>query len=172
MPAVKIFSVNRISISESEPNNNADKANWIAKGMTIIGTNLDDNDMDWFKFHVESINPALMTLNFDRINGKGMTTVTVFRSLPPTPESAISSISVDSLGNFATASTGAEFGDYYILVSSKGESPDARYELSITADELSQSQKGDIVQWDKENNDLPLLSQLIGRWNLVKIIAQ
>jgi hypothetical protein len=166
LPAVRIFSVKRISISESEPNNNADKSNWIAKGMTITGTSLDDNDADWFKFHVESTNPALMTLYFDKINGKGTTAVTVFRSLPPTQESALFSISVDTINRLSSISTGVEFGDYYVLVSSKGESPDTKYELSITADDLSQSQKGDIVQWDKENNDLPLLSQLIGRWNL------
>ncbi|MEK7395896.1 MAG: hypothetical protein AAB116_03055, partial [Candidatus Poribacteria bacterium] len=176
LPAVRIFSVKRISISESEPNNNADKANWIAKGMTISGTSLDDSDADWFKFHVESTNPALsgqnelMTLYFDKINGKGTTAVTVFRALPPTQESTLRSISVDAINRFASISTGVEFGDYYVLVSSKGESPDTKYELSITADELSQSQKGDVVQWDKENNDLPLLAQLVGRWNFITSI--
>jgi len=176
MSAVRVFSVKRITLLETEPNNNAEQADWIPKGMTIAGANKVDgvsgasapeNDNDWYKFHVES-GPVLMTLHFDRIRGNGTTNVTVFKSLPPTPETALCSVKVDPLNSHSSVSTGVDLGDYFIIVDLQGEDSDAKYELSVTADELSQSQTGDIVQWDKEINDFPLLAQLAGRWSLDK----
>ncbi len=165
LPAVRVFSIKRILISEKERNDVPEQANWIAKGMTIVGTNLDDNDVDWYKFHVDNIPNALMTFSFDKVRGKGKTSATVFRSLPPTQEAILCSIITDPVNSFSSISTGIELGDYYIMVKSEGESPDNRYELSINIEELSQSQKGNFVHWDKENNDLPLLSQIVGKWN-------
>jgi len=164
MPAVRIFSVKRITIPETEPNNSVEKANWISKGTTIVGANIDDSDSDWYRFHVEPVGPngAIMAMNFDRIQAKGTTSVTVFKGQDVT----LSSVTVDPLNRYASVITGVDFGDYYVLVDSQGESPDAKYELSVTVDEVPQDINGDIVQWDKENNDLPILSQLAGQWDL------
>ncbi|MGB9595370.1 MAG: choice-of-anchor X domain-containing protein, partial [Candidatus Poribacteria bacterium] len=165
LPTVRVFSIKRISISEKELNNAPEQANWIAKGMTIVGTSLDNDDTDWYKFHVDSTSPALMTFSFDKGRGKGITQATVFKSPPSSQEAVLCSITVDSVNSFASFSTGIELGDYYIMVKSEGELPDTKYELTVTIEELSQSQNGSIVHWDKENNDLPLLSQIVGKWN-------
>jgi hypothetical protein len=164
MPAVRIFSIKRITIPESEPNNSAERANWISKGVTIVGANTDDNDNDWYRFHVETseTNGAIMTLHFDRIQAKGTTNVAVFKG----QDVNLSSVTVDTLNNRAYAIAGVDFGDYYVLVDTQGESPDAKYELSVTVDELPQNLNGDIIQWDKESNDLPILEQLAGQWDL------
>lgn len=168
LPTVRVFSIKRISISEKELNNTPEQANWIAKAMTITGTSSANDDTDWYKFHVESLSPALMTISLDKSRGKGTTKATVFRSLPPTQEAVLCSLTVDSVNSFMSISTGIELGDYYIMVKSEGELPDTKYELTITADELSQSQKGNLVYWDKENTDLPLLSQIVGKWDFSK----
>jgi hypothetical protein len=154
MPASRVFAVKRLLISEMEPNDGAERANWISKGMTIFGTNAEDGDDDWYRFHVES--EGLMTLHFNRAGGTGSTNITIFRSFPPTQETQIGSFAAEPTRQRQSFSTGVGLGDYLVLVDSQGENPEARYEISVTTVEMPES-----VRWDTENNDLPRMTQLL-----------
>ncbi|MFC1716561.1 choice-of-anchor X domain-containing protein, partial [Candidatus Poribacteria bacterium] len=81
MPATRVFAVRRLLLSETEPNDSGGRANWISRGVTVFGTNANDGDDDWYRFHVES--GGLMTLYFSRIGGIGSTNITIFNSFPP-----------------------------------------------------------------------------------------
>ena len=153
MPASKVFAVKRLLIPETEPNDIGGRANWISKGMTVFGTNMDDGDDDWYRFHVE--HNGLITLHFNRIGGVGTTEITVFRSFPPTSDAVIGVLTASPMGQRQSFSTGAGLGDYFLLVDSEGEDTDARYEISVTTNELPEG-----IRWDRENNDLPALAQL------------
>ncbi|MGQ9608758.1 MAG: choice-of-anchor X domain-containing protein [bacterium] len=172
LPAMRIFSVKNVYISEQEPNNSGEHANWISYGMTIIGTNFDDTDEDWYKFHVSSLKPALMTLHMDKAKGSGNTYVTVFKSLPPIQESIIADFVIKPLelqnqGKIGF-SAGVSFGDYFIRIYSQGENPNAKYEFSYVVDELPEG----IIRWDTEYNDTPSSAQTIDRWNINKEIEK
>ena len=154
MPASRTFAVKRLLISEMEPNDGAERANWISKGMTIFGTNEEDGDDDWYRFHVEL--DGLMTLYFNRAGGTGSTNVTIFRSFPPTQETQIGSFAAVPTRQRQSFSTGVGLGDYLVLVDSGGENPEAQYEISVSTVEMPES-----VRWDTENNDLPRMAQLL-----------
>ena len=126
----------------------------MSKGVTVFGTNADDGDDDWYRFHVES--DGLMTLHFNRIGGVGSTDIAVFRSFPPTAETSIWSLTANPVGQRQSFSTGVGLGDYFILVDSQGEDPDAKYEISVTTNEIPEN-----FHWDRESNDPPALAQLL-----------
>lgn len=159
MPAERVFAVKRILLAETEPNNNGGQANWISKGMTITGTNTDDGDDDWFRFHVES--DGLMTLNFSRVQGVGSTEMTVYRAFPPTVETSIGTLNANPMSQHQNLSTGVGLGDYFILVDSQGEDADAEYEISVTTAEIPEG-----FQWDREDNNLPVLAEILAQDNL------
>jgi hypothetical protein len=159
LPAIRVFAVRRLLLSETEPNASAETANWIPRGMTVFGTNESDDDQDWYRFHVEL--DGFISLHFNRMGGKGATEVTVYRSFPPTQNNTMGSFSVDVLSQRRSFFTGVELGDYFVLVDSQGEDPQSRYEISVTTGEIP-----DGVYWDAESNDLATIAQLIGRWDL------
>ncbi|MBM3211587.1 hypothetical protein FJZ33_05165, partial [Candidatus Poribacteria bacterium] len=137
MPASRIFAIKRVSVSEMESNNNIGSANWISKGMTIFGKSTDDDDKDWYKFHVES--SSLITVYFNRYRqiagSSGTTTLSIYNNFQNV-ENRIGMFQITkATGQRGSFSVGAELGDYFILVDPQGESPESQYEISVSTSE-------------------------------------
>jgi len=125
----RIFNVEPLFTSESEPNNSPNFANTISSNAIVHGNNSDEADEDWYVWSTnENMNCRLFDLHFVRPTGIGTTVIGIFRDGRKLSEFEVSS----ETHQRGTASIGVKSGEYQIKVRAEGENPGAEYELSIS----------------------------------------